>query len=234
MQGTSALLTDNGRGTTIATSPPADRLPRRRWRDWRLMAGVLLVLGSVVLGARVVGAADDTVLVWAAAAELVEGTRLEQSDLVAVPVRIEASTNPYVSGPVPDGYVVVRAVGVGELVPTTAVAPAAQAALSSRLVAVKVAPESVPGPVAAGDHVDVWVVPDALSSPDDSAELLVAGVPVASVPTVDTSFGASSPSSTVVLSLDANSLSSLEQTTARLVAASAAGTVALTLDPTPR
>lgn len=200
------------------------------------MTGALLVLGSAVLGAQVVSAADDTAVVWAAGTDLVEGTRLEQGDLVPVSVRIEASANPYVSGSVPDGYVVVRTVGVGELVPTAAVAPAGEAARTSRLVAVSVAPESLPGALGAGDHVDVWVVPDVLAGSDEPAELVVAGVPVASVPSVDTGFGGSGPASTVVLSLDANDLtaSSLEQVTARLVASSAAGRVALTLDPRPQ
>lgn len=42
--------------TTAAemSSPAARRIGRPRWRDTRLLAGVLLVLLSVVLGARVV------------------------------------------------------------------------------------------------------------------------------------------------------------------------------------
>src|SRR3954452_22866223 len=53
------------------TEAPAGPTPRRvrppRWLDLRLVLGVLLVLGSVLLGARVVTAADATVPVWAAA-----------------------------------------------------------------------------------------------------------------------------------------------------------------------
>src|SRR6476469_1490712 len=71
-----------------AADVPAGRTPRRvrppRWLDLRLVLGVLLVLGSVLLGARVVGAADATVPVWAVTGDLAAGTRLDASDLRAV------------------------------------------------------------------------------------------------------------------------------------------------------
>ncbi len=51
-------------------APVARRVRPPRWLDLRLVLGVLLVLGSVLLGARVVGAADATVPVWAAAGDL--------------------------------------------------------------------------------------------------------------------------------------------------------------------
>lgn len=218
------------------TSPPADRVPRRRWRDWRLSLGVLLVLGSVVLGARVVSAADDTVTVWAADGDLVAGTRLQVDDLVPVDVRIEAADNPYLAGPIPGGYLVTRDVGAGELVPAAALAPADEVERTSRLVALAVPSEALPGRLVVGDRVDVWLVPDALAEPDAMASLLVGGVSVASVPAPDGGFVASATPGSVVVSLDADAMagSSLQDVTARLVAASAAGRVALTLDPAPR
>src|SRR4051812_29815423 len=67
---------------------PGGPVPRRvrppRWLDLRLVLGVLLVLGSVLLGARVVTAADATVPVWSAAGNLAAGTVLSDDDLVAV------------------------------------------------------------------------------------------------------------------------------------------------------
>src|SRR6476659_1229278 len=63
-----------------STEPPAGPSPRRvrppRWLDLRLVLGVLLVLGAVLLGARIVTAADATVPVWAAAGDLAAGTAL--------------------------------------------------------------------------------------------------------------------------------------------------------------
>lgn len=188
----------------------------------------------MVLGARVVGAADDAVTVWAADSDLVAGTQLRAADLAPVAVRIDASGNPYLSGEVPDGYVVTREVRAGELVPSSAVATAKSASGTSRLVALALEPEALPGRIAVGDRVDVWLVPDVLADPDAPASLLVADVSVAEAPVRDAGFGAATTQESVVVSLDSDvdAEQSLEDVTARLVAASAAGRVALTLDPT--
>lgn len=236
-------LTTEGAATRAALmsasappSPEASRVPGRRWRDWRLALGVLLVLGSTVAGARVVSAADDTVTVWAASGNLVAGTPLAADDLVPLAVRIEAPVNPYLHGRIPDGYLVTRDVGAGELVPSSAVAAAAEVRSASRLVALAIAPDSMPGRLGAGDRVDVWLVPDALADDDAEAELLVAGVSVAESPVSGGDFGAATTQETVVISLGADAVAeeSLHDVTARLVAASAAGRVALTLDPVAR
>ena len=75
----------------------AGRTPRRvrppRWLDLRLVLGVLLVLASVLLGARVVSAADATVPVWAVTGDLAAGTQLSADDLVAVDVRLDAAAD---------------------------------------------------------------------------------------------------------------------------------------------
>ena len=71
----------------LAAGPAPRRVRPPRWLDLRLLLGILLVLGSVLLGARVVGAADATVPVWAAAGDLAAGTELDADDLVAVDVR---------------------------------------------------------------------------------------------------------------------------------------------------
>src|SRR4051812_3672766 len=76
-------------------------VPRRvrppRWLDLRLVLGVLLVLGSVLLGARVVAAADATVPVWSAAGDLAAGTVLTADDLVPVDVRLDDVARSYLS-----------------------------------------------------------------------------------------------------------------------------------------
>ena len=64
----------------------AQRLRRPSWRDPRLLAGLALVLGSVVLGTSVVAAADDTIAVYAAADALVAGDPLETDALTVVRV----------------------------------------------------------------------------------------------------------------------------------------------------
>ncbi|HRK48490.1 MAG TPA: hypothetical protein PK324_22875, partial [Nocardioides sp.] len=57
--------------------PSAVRGHRSGWRDPRLWVGVVLVAVSVVVGSRTLAAADDTVQVWAAAADLGVGQRVE-------------------------------------------------------------------------------------------------------------------------------------------------------------
>jgi hypothetical protein len=100
-------------------------VPRRvrppRWLDLRLVLGVLLVLGSVLLGARVVGSADATVPVWAATGDLAAGTVLTGDDLVAVDVRLDDAAGAYLSATTrPAGRPLARTVRKGELLPRTA------------------------------------------------------------------------------------------------------------------
>jgi hypothetical protein len=204
---------------------------RRQWRDWRVLVGVLVLLASTALGARLVASSDDTSLTWAAARTLVPGTPVQQDDLVAVPVRLQGQ-NPYLSGAVPQGYVVAREVAQGELVPAEAVVPAATLATPTRLVAVAVEPTSLPGRLGAGDRVDVWAAPDALGDGQGSAELIVADVAVVDVPSADAGFAGSGRQS-VVVAVAAQDDARLASVVADLVAASAAGRVVLTAGAGP-
>ncbi|MCW2792436.1 MAG: hypothetical protein JWO76_1534 [Nocardioides sp.] len=135
------------------------------WRDPRLWIGVLIVAVSVVAGARLLGSADDTVSVWAAATDLGAGDRLAADDLVATRVR-------FADGGDLDGYFTVddelpadleltRGVGAGELLPRGAVGSAGE----SRLLQVPIAvdAEQVPGSVESGSVVDVYLVPSSAS-----------------------------------------------------------------------
>jgi len=53
--------------------PTAARLRKPSWRDSRLVVGLVLVLLSMAIGAKVIASADDTVPMYAAAAALVPG-----------------------------------------------------------------------------------------------------------------------------------------------------------------
>ena len=137
--------------------PTPRRVRPPRWLDLRLVLGVLLVLGSVLLGARVVSAADATVPVWVAAADLAPGTELTADDLVAVDVRLDATADAYLStGTRPEGRTLARAVRAGELMPRSALeAPA-------RLVQVALPVQAgyVPPALDRGQVVDVYAVAD--------------------------------------------------------------------------
>ena len=100
-------------------SPRASRLATPGWLDGRLVLGLLLVLVSVVVGARVLSSADRSTLVWAASKDLTAGTLLVDGDLEPVRVRLFESAGQYVGagGRPPVGYVVRRGLGAGELLP---------------------------------------------------------------------------------------------------------------------
>jgi hypothetical protein len=170
---------------------------------------------------------------WSASVELVPGTPLAADDLRLVPARLEGDENPYLTGRVPTGYVVVRPVGPGELLPASAVAPASEVSSSARLVSVAVDPAGLPGQVRAGTVVDVWELPESTQGESRPAVLLAAGVPVVDVPTTDGGFAASA-ATPVVLTVDAGSATSTGELVGRLVAASAAGRAVLTAAPGSR
>lgn len=165
---------------------PAAPVPRRvrppRWLDLRLVLGLLLVLGSVLLGARVVGAADATVPVWAAKEDLAAGTVLTADDLTVVDVRLDAVASGYLAASVrPEGRTLARAVGDGELLPRAAL----EEATGLVQVALPVQAGWVPPGLRRGQLVDVYAVADpaagAVGAADGSVNLVVGNAPVQAV-----------------------------------------------------
>ncbi len=226
-------------------SPPAGRLGRPRWLDARLIAGVLLVLGSVALGSRVIAGADDTVPVWATRGPLAAGVEVRAADLVERHVLLNEGLDAYVSaeGGVPAGYVALRDVGAGELLPRAAIAPAAELAVV-RYVTVTVPAAELPYGVGAGSHVDVWIVPaePVASAPPGSppgspasggAQRLLAGAGVAALSSESGALGVSGSTRGVVLAVEQGDLSdaAYESVIARLIAANRAGLVSLAALP---
>lgn len=142
-------------------SPTAHRLATPGWLDTRLVLGVLLVLTSVVIGARVLSAADRSQLVWAATRDLAPGTQLALGDLTRMRVRLFAGSDNYVrgNGPPPTGYSLRRSVGAGELLPFHALSkPGSDQAF--RFLTVPVRRGHLPPDLAGGSQVDVYVSPE--------------------------------------------------------------------------
>jgi hypothetical protein len=152
-----------------------------RWLDLRLVLGVLLVLGSVLLGARVVTAADATVPVWSAAGDLAAGTVLAEDDLVAVSVRLDDAAGQYLATSTqPGGRVLGRAVRAGELVPRSAL----EEATGLVQLALPVQAGYVPPSLARGQVVDVYAVADPAAGADRTGgdvDLVVSAAPVQAV-----------------------------------------------------
>lgn len=141
----------------VAAAPAPRRIRAPRWLDLRLVLGVLLVLGSVLLGARVVSSADATVPVWAVAHDMAAGTELAADDLVAVDVRLDDAASEYLStGTRPEGRTLGRAVRAGELLPRSALEDAADLVQ----VALPVQAGYVPPSLTRGQLVDVYALAD--------------------------------------------------------------------------
>jgi hypothetical protein len=158
-------------------SPRAARLRRPSWLDLRLVIGLLLVLVSVVLGARVVAAADRTTPVWAVRSDLAAGTTLGSGDLVVVRMRVSTGADRYLSAArSPAGLALTRDVGAGEVLPAAAVRPGA----GGSMVSIPVSPQHVPTSIRVGQLIDVYATAKA---PDGSVrtDRVLTGVPVQEV-----------------------------------------------------
>ena len=169
-------------GAEIPTGPAPRRVRPPRWLDLRLVLGVLLVLGSVLLGARVVSAADATVPVWAATGDLAPGTELTAGDLVSVDVRLDATADAYLSsGTRPEGRTLARAVRAGELLPRTALEEPGELVQ----LALPVQAGFVPPGLERGQLVDVYAVADpaagATTVADGSVTVVVRKAPVQAI-----------------------------------------------------
>lgn len=158
-------------------TPTASRLPRARWLDARLLVGLLMVLLSVVVGAKVFADADERVQVWSMTRDLGADSPLTGDDVEAAAVRLDDVAGSYVSATEDlDGLVLTRPLGRGELLPVSAVAPAGS--LDQRRVVIEVDRFGVAG-LARGRVVDLYVV--RATAADESAappELVLAGVTV--------------------------------------------------------
>jgi len=139
----------------LPPAPTPRRMARPKWLNVRVIAGIVLVLAAVVIGARVIGASSQTAAVWAADRDLASGTVLGPGDLTTVEVNLGDTAGRYL-GPgaaSPLGMTVVSPLAAGELLPISAVEESA----TGRIVAIGVAPEHMPPGVDHGSTVDVYL-----------------------------------------------------------------------------
>ena len=172
-------------------APPAQRARTPGWRDPRLWLGVALVATSVLVGARLLGGADDTVEVWSAGGDLAAGQPVTEGDLVARRVRFAAAADGdrylRVGDPLPDDATLTRAVGDGELLPAAALGSAEEGLTE---VPIWAPAEVIPASVEPGSLVDVWVTPTPGADARTAGSVLVLDdVVVIAVPRGEDSFG---------------------------------------------
>lgn len=140
-------------------SPSPARIGAASWLDKRLILGVLLVVGSVLVGARALATADQSQQVWSATHDLATGTVLADGDLTLSRARLFGTSDRYLAGAKPVGYVVLRAVSGHELLPVDALStPGAR--VPRREVTVPVLSGHLPPDLARGEQVDLYVTPE--------------------------------------------------------------------------
>jgi len=137
----------------MPVSPPAQRGSRARWRDPRLLLGVVLVFVAMAAGALILGSRPSGVPVLRTADNLPAGIALTPEDFeISVVDLPDGST--YLNG-LPDGTLVLaQPLNAGEFVASTdfVVGPGADV----RLVTVPVDTLHAPISLASGARVDVW------------------------------------------------------------------------------
>ena len=146
----------------LLAAPPGSPVGRRvqlpRWRDTRLLVGVLLVLASVVLGARFISSATRTSQWLSVAKSLPAGHVLEASDLISVKAHLPASVSGHYFAAAPSqlaGRRLGRPLAAGEFLPAEALTAGPSG--PSRVLPLIVKAGRMPA-LAAGDHVDVYVL----------------------------------------------------------------------------
>jgi hypothetical protein len=199
--------------TDSALSSDQPRAPRLRspsWRDPRLLIGLVLLLTSVAVGARVVALADHTEPVYAARTTLPTGTPITTEVLDVVRLRLSGTDAGYLDAeqPLQPGQILTRTVGAGELIPSAAIAQAGQ--IQFRPVSIPIEGQP-PAGLTSGGRVDVWASAkrrDAVGGGYDEPERIAASVEVFDVRTPDTGLSASRAASVEVL-LPSDSLASV-------------------------
>ena len=158
-----------------------------------MWVGVAIVAVSVVAGARLLAAADDSVAVRSVASDMGPGDRLTEDDLVSQRVRFsdDADLDRYftVDDELPADLELTRGIGAGELLPRAAVGSAGDSELLQVRIAVD--NEQVPSAVSAGSVVHVYLVSatgDGKGSP--TGEPALEAVTVVDAPPVEDNFAA--------------------------------------------
>lgn len=186
--------------TSAPQSPAAARAPRRTWKDPRLLVGITIVAVSVLLGARLLATADDTVTVWSVRSDVPAGTPITAEDLQGAQLRFGS---PELAGrylpadsPLPEGAVLTRDLAAGELLPRAAIGDGGTVDLVE--VPIALPADAVPATLRAGELVDVWVTPKAEVGGTPRALLVLEQVRVTAVPRSTSALGPSSTQQVVV------------------------------------
>lgn len=166
----------DGTAGAVPTSPPAKRASRAWWRDARVLAGIGLIVASMLIGARLLSGGDDTVTAWQATRDLAPGATVSPDDVVAVMIP-STLAGAYADGSGLPTAPLDRALLAGEILPL----PVDAAAVDARWVTVPVEPLHAPVDLAPGERVDVWATEGTDLGAIPVPELVIEGVLVSQV-----------------------------------------------------
>lgn len=173
------------------SSPQPRRVRTPRWLDARLVAGIILVLAAVLLGAKVVSGAQHTERRLALTHDLAAGAIVHSSDLTTADVRLPGHDRVYAVDPAGVlGRQLNRPLSRGELVPTAALDRPSPSTTISVPLAARSAPE-----LQRGQRIEIWV-----STASCPSTVLLAEVTVQAVRAGSDALGAG-PDQDVVLSV---------------------------------
>lgn len=212
------------RASIADAAPPARRLRRARWNDRRVLVGVALAGVSVFGVAQVVSAADQTSGVWTMTHDLGPGVSITAGDVSVSAVHLDTDAPYFGEASSPVGSVTTRGFAAGELVARAGVAAEGSAA-ETRFLTLPIERHHLPGDLARGEQVDVYLVERTVSGePTGQPSLVLAAATVAEVEDGDSRFGGSGLELGVALSVPLADV-------AELVAAEARGTLTLVRVP---
>ena len=148
--------------TALPASPAAQRLGAPRWRDGRLLAGIVLLLASVAIGARLLSTSGAKTQLLSARSSLSAGHVLADADLATSAVTLGSGQGgTYLRAgdrSAVIGKTLTRAVGAGELLPVAAVVTDSASATAEVSLSVR---DGRHPALDAGDRVDVYATTEA-------------------------------------------------------------------------
>lgn len=155
---------------------------------------------SVVVGANVVGRADDTVTMWALRDDKVAGEVITPADLVTTRVQFAEASDAAryftAADTLPATRHLVRSVGAGELLPRAGLG---EADPDMARVSVSVPAAHLPPGLDAGSRIDLWVAP--AGTGEGRARRAARDVVVIDVPPVAAELGGAGAERQVVLAV---------------------------------
>lgn len=134
----------------------APRLRAPGWRDPRLIVGIILVLLSVTGVVALLQSADSRQGYWAAAIDIVPGTKVSAADFQVVQASLSESSGYYLSAEhqLPDEFLVSSTILQGEFLAQRQVIEADPDGRQQTAVRVS---EDMPASVTTGSRADLWV-----------------------------------------------------------------------------